>query len=98
MFYTAVMRTVPVRELNQQTSAVLARVQRGETVEVTVNGRPVARLVPVASNASVLDRLVAEGRAVRPSVAGPVPMPPVLGDRAVSVADELAAARDEERW
>jgi hypothetical protein len=25
-------------------------------------------------------------------------MPPVLGDREVTVADELAAARDEERW
>lgn len=98
MFYTAVMRSVPVRELNQQTSAVLARVQRGETVEITVNGRPVARLVPVADNTSVLDRLAAEGRAVRPSVVGPVPMPPVLGDREVTVADELAAARDEERW
>ena len=90
------MRSVPVRELNQQTSAVLARVQRGETVEITVNGRPVARLVPAADNTSVLDRLA--GRAVRPSVVGPVPMPPVLGDREVTVADELAAARDEERW
>jgi prevent-host-death family protein len=92
------MRSVPVRELNQQTSAVLARVERGETVEVTVNGRPVARLVPVANDASLLDRLAAEGRAVRPTVAGPMPMPAALGNPEVSVADELSAARDDERW
>ena len=98
MFYVGVMRSVPVRELNQQTSAVLAPVERGETVEVTVNGRPVARLVPVTDTTSLLDRLAGEGRAVRPSVVGPVPMPPVLGDRDVSVADGLVAARDEERW
>jgi prevent-host-death family protein len=34
------------RELNQQTAQVLARVEAGETVTVTKNGRPVAILRP----------------------------------------------------
>lgn len=35
------------RELNQQSSALLDRVERGEEVTVTRNGRAVARLVPI---------------------------------------------------
>jgi prevent-host-death family protein len=34
------------RELNQQTAQVLARVEAGETITVTKNGRPVAVLRP----------------------------------------------------
>ncbi len=37
---------VPARELNQQTAQILARVEAGETVTVTKNGRPVAILRP----------------------------------------------------
>lgn len=37
---------IPVRELRNQTSEVLRRVEAGETLEVTVNNRPVALLVP----------------------------------------------------
>ena len=35
------------RELRNDTAGVLRRVQAGERVTVTVNGRPVAELVPV---------------------------------------------------
>ena len=41
------MTTVPQRELRNEMSAVLRRVEAGETVRVTSNGRPVADLVPV---------------------------------------------------
>ncbi|MEU4093839.1 type II toxin-antitoxin system prevent-host-death family antitoxin [Streptomyces sp. NPDC026673] len=92
------MERIPVRELNQNTSAVLARVQRGETLEVTVSGTPVARIVPVSGSQSVLDRMVAEGRATPPASSGPVPVPPVLGDPEVDTAAALAAMREEERW
>ncbi len=44
------MRQVAVRELNQDTAGVLARVQRGEELEITSNGRPVARLLPIAAH------------------------------------------------
>ncbi len=92
------MKQVPVRELNQHTSAVLARVETGETVEITKDGRPVARLVPIDKGRTFLDRLVAEGKVTPPSVTGPIPRPPVLGDPTLDVAAELVAAREEERW
>jgi prevent-host-death family protein len=38
---------IPLRELRNHTSKVLRRVEDGEELEVTVNGRPVARLVPM---------------------------------------------------
>lgn len=50
-----------MRELRQQASAVLRRVVRGETIEVTDHGHPIARIVPFRPGA--LDRLVLEGRA-----------------------------------
>ncbi len=41
------MKTIPQRELRNQISAVLRRVESGESVRITVNGRPVADLVPI---------------------------------------------------
>ena len=55
------MERIGVRELNQNTSQVLARVANGETLEVTERGRPIARLVPIDGGLSLLDRLVAGG-------------------------------------
>ncbi|MEU1586103.1 type II toxin-antitoxin system prevent-host-death family antitoxin [Micromonospora sp. NPDC005710] len=92
------MERIGVRELNQNTSQVLARVSGGETVEITYRGRPVARLVPVDDDRSVLAKLVAAGRAVAPTGGGPVPLPPTLGAEDVDVASTLAKMRDEERW
>lgn len=39
--------TVSVRELQQNLKRVMARIDRGETVEATRRRRPVARLTPV---------------------------------------------------
>ena len=41
------MKTVSVRELQQNLKRVMARVERGEVIEVTRRRRPVARLAPV---------------------------------------------------
>jgi prevent-host-death family protein len=38
--------TVGPRDLRHHTSEVLARVQRGETIDVTEHGRLIARIVP----------------------------------------------------
>ncbi len=38
--------SIPVRELRNHVSEVLRRVEAGETLQVTVNNRPVALLVP----------------------------------------------------
>jgi prevent-host-death family protein len=49
-----------VRELRNNTAAVLRRVEAGERLRVTVDRRPVAELVPLASR----DRWVARERVV----------------------------------
>jgi prevent-host-death family protein len=41
------MITVGLRELRQQASELVRRVDSGEEVTITVSGRPAARLVPV---------------------------------------------------
>jgi prevent-host-death family protein len=92
------MERIGVRELNQHTSRVIERVKRGSVIEVTDRGRPVARLVPVPIGQGLLDRLVAEGRAVAPTMSGSPPMPPTIGDPTTDVAASLSRARDEERW
>ena len=54
---------VGVRELRQNLSVYLRRVEAGETLEVSERGRAVALLTPLPTSASPLDRLIAEGRA-----------------------------------
>ena len=86
-----------MRELNQHTSAVIARVVNGEAIEVTLSGRPVARIIPI-SRSGELDDLIAAGRVVPATNHAPYTMPPRYGDPSISVADELAKMRDEERY
>lgn len=40
---------MPARDLRNNVSSVLRRVEAGERLRVTVNGRPVAELVPLAN-------------------------------------------------
>ncbi|MHB1783199.1 MAG: type II toxin-antitoxin system Phd/YefM family antitoxin [Acidimicrobiales bacterium] len=42
------MRTVGLRELRQDASDLVRRVESGEEIEITVSGRPAARMIPVA--------------------------------------------------
>jgi antitoxin (DNA-binding transcriptional repressor) of toxin-antitoxin stability system len=53
---------VGVRELRQNLSVYLERIARGETLQVTDRGVPVAILAPLPRPSSVLERLRAEGR------------------------------------
>ncbi|MEO8323438.1 MAG: type II toxin-antitoxin system prevent-host-death family antitoxin [Actinomycetota bacterium] len=43
------MTDVPARDLRNNVSGVLRRVEAGERLRVTVSGRPVAELVPLTS-------------------------------------------------
>jgi prevent-host-death family protein len=43
------MTEIPVRELRNHVSEVLRRVEAGEQMVVTVSGRPVAELRPIAT-------------------------------------------------
>ena len=52
--------SVSVTELNQNTSAVLARAKRGEHVTITERGKVIATLAPAEPHP--LAHLVAEGR------------------------------------
>jgi prevent-host-death family protein len=58
--------TVGVRELRQNLSVYLARVKKGETLSVTEHNRVVATLRP-APAMTLIERLVAEGRATAPT-------------------------------
>ncbi|MFJ1593930.1 type II toxin-antitoxin system Phd/YefM family antitoxin [Kitasatospora albolonga] len=41
---------ITAREFNQRSSQILAAVARGETITVTENGTPVARVVPITDD------------------------------------------------
>jgi prevent-host-death family protein len=59
------VETVAVRQLHQDTAAVLERVRRGESLEITSHGRPIARLVPATPQGlDELDDLVAADRMI----------------------------------
>ena len=61
MCYMALSKRVGVRELRQNLSVHLARIARGETLEVTDRGRAVAVLAPIRPESSALERLNAAG-------------------------------------
>lgn len=48
------MADISVRELRNDVSAILRRVEAGERLRVTVSGRPVAELVPLPSRPTSL--------------------------------------------
>jgi prevent-host-death family protein len=59
-------RRVGVRELRQNLSKYLDRIKRGERLEVTEHGRPVAVLAPLPVPRNPLDRLIGSGRVSAP--------------------------------
>lgn len=59
-------KSVGIRELKQNASAVVARVRAGDSLVVTDRGVPVARLVPLGDLG--LDDRVATGQATPPSM------------------------------
>lgn len=48
------MTDIPARDLRNDVSGVLRRVEAGERLRVTVSGRPVAELLPLPRRASSL--------------------------------------------
>jgi prevent-host-death family protein len=91
------MRAIGIRELRQHASRYLRDVARGETIEVTDRGRPVARLVPVAGQTG-LDELVASGRLALARGDALELGPPVPATPGVPLPGEtLAALRSDER-
>ncbi|MGY4772599.1 type II toxin-antitoxin system Phd/YefM family antitoxin [Kribbella sp. CWNU-51] len=89
------MDSIPVRELNQHTSAVLARVAGGETLEITVSGRPAARLVPIDDSEHGIADLVRRGRLTPASDPTPPALPPGELDLSIDSAEVISALREE---
>ncbi|NIK54854.1 type II toxin-antitoxin system Phd/YefM family antitoxin [Kribbella shirazensis] len=89
------MDSIPVRELNQHTSAVLARVANGESLEITVSGRPAARLVPIDDSTSIRADLVRRGRLIPASNPGPLTLPPGEPDLSIDSTEVVSDLREE---
>ena len=94
--------SVGLRELRHHTSDVIARVRRGETIEVTEHGTPVARLVPIErpERPAILARLEAEGRLRRAKNPGYLPerLHPFGGEEPSPLTRALLDERENERW
>lgn len=73
------MSGVSVRDLRNHGAEVLRRVQRGESLTVTRDGEPVARVVPLPRAASRVEELIARRKS----------LPTVDSDQLRSDIDEL---------
>jgi prevent-host-death family protein len=58
-------KTVGIRELKNNTSQIIERVEAGETVTITRRGKPVATMVSSTTRSSGMAALIANGT-VRP--------------------------------
>jgi prevent-host-death family protein len=90
------MTSVGIRELRQRASELLRMVERGDTIEITDRGRPVALLGPVPSG-SPLERL-RRGGDIEPASADFDELPEPLPSTATQLPSEvLAVLRHAER-
>lgn len=88
------MDRIGVRELRQHASRYLERVVHGESLEVTDRGRPVARLVPVTTDAWA--DMITSGK-VAPAEGDSDVVDERPGDYHVDASAVLAAMRADER-
>jgi prevent-host-death family protein len=88
------MESIPIRVLNQDTAGVMTVVERGEVVEVTNRGRPIARIVPVGATRELAD-LVLRGRVIPATRSEPFAMPPGEIDTAIDSAQIVSELRDD---
>ena len=88
---------VGVRELRQNLSVYLARVQKGEALSVTDRGRVVAMLSPLPKDATPIDQLIASGRATA-GVGDLISLGPPRGRPSNRFSRLLIAMREEERY
>ena len=83
-----------MRELRQHASRYLARVEAGESFEVTDRGRPVARLVPVLADR--WEELLRAGWVVWPDDDSDL-LAEKPTDFGVAASEQLARQREPER-
>lgn len=92
------MSTVSVREFSHNPSAMFARVERGETIQVTRHGDVIALLLPGSGTLGRYTSLVAKGliRLKATTTADLNRIPEYQVSRDVDPLDELLAARAED--
>lgn len=91
------MRSIGIRELRQEASRYLRDVERGETLEVTDRGRPVALLVPARAG-DPLEELAARGRVAQATGDLLALGPPLAPARGVPIPSKLLSrVRADER-
>jgi prevent-host-death family protein len=85
--------TVGIRELKDKASSIIDRVEGGEAITVTKNGRPVARIVST-STPPHLAALIADGSVRAPEGPRYLPTKPVkLKGAGESAADYVSEGR-----
>lgn len=88
------MQRIGLRELRQHASRYVDLVAKGESLEIAVRGRPVARMVPITADS--WDDMLARGEVLAaPSPEGLLAEPPA--DYGVDLTAALLELRDEER-
>ncbi len=94
--HTGARPRVGVRELRQNLSVYLERVIAGERFEVTDRGSVVAMLIPIPPAATLVERLVAGGRAT-PATQDGRSLPPLRGKIPADLGKRLQQALQESR-
>lgn len=87
-------RQVAIRELRQNLSVHLRRVKKGEVLEVTERGKPVAVLAPLPEEMTPMGRLLLSGRVLRPATGRIQDLPPPIHIRSRMT---LSQALEEQR-
>ena len=86
------MREMKAGEVERQFGTLLKDVERGETIEISRDGKVIARMVP--ANADTLARSAARQAEIDEAIAA---IKAIRGRSAGMTIDEILAARDEGR-
>ena len=89
-------KQIAVRELRQSASALLERVARGVTIQITNHGHPVAQLAPLDGQRHGLADLIASGE-LQPGRGNVLDVEPVQPPPGALTTDELLAGLREDR-
>ncbi|MBA2506728.1 MAG: type II toxin-antitoxin system prevent-host-death family antitoxin [Thermoleophilaceae bacterium] len=89
------MATVGIRELRQNLSVYLRRVEEGESLRVTDRGREVALLGPLPEHQGPLERLEAEGKLRRGTGRLADLGPPLEHKGEMSISEALEEQRED---
>ena len=84
---------IGIRELREDLSRAIQRVRRGDVLEVTDRGQPVARIVPIVPTAGALADLIA-ARKVRPARAASALPPPLVIPARMTSEEAIDRLRD----